>query len=84
METIERWKHLSQALYKTDPMHTCCKENDCFDEYDGIAGALDKLLGEGVALQSAIRRVFAEYFGEELAASMSLELAERALREALA
>ena len=84
METIERWKRLSQALYETDPMHTCCKENGCFDEYDGIAGALDEILRQGIVLHSAIRQAFAEYFGEELAASMSLELAERALQEVLA
>jgi hypothetical protein len=25
-------EQISQALFETDPMRTCCKENDCFDE----------------------------------------------------
>lgn len=27
-------EQISKALFKADPMNTCCKENDCFDEYD--------------------------------------------------
>lgn len=30
-------KQISKALFDTDPMQTCCKENDCFDEYDLVA-----------------------------------------------
>lgn len=28
---------VSRVLFETDPMGTCCKENDCFDEYAAIA-----------------------------------------------
>ena len=31
---------LSTRLFNLDPLGTCCKENDCYDEYYGIAGYL--------------------------------------------
>ena len=35
--SVER---VSRALFESDPMVTCCKENDYVDEYDVIAGAI--------------------------------------------
>lgn len=40
-------EQLSQALFQTDPANTCCKENDCFDEYDYLAEAIVERLMEG-------------------------------------
>ena len=28
---------LTKLLFDIDPMNTCCKENDCFDEYQSIS-----------------------------------------------
>lgn len=28
---------VSKYLYDEDPMNTCCKENEAYDEYDSIA-----------------------------------------------
>ena len=28
---------MSKVLFELDPAGTCCKENDCFDEYDNTA-----------------------------------------------
>jgi len=54
---------LSEILYQKDPMSTCCRENECVDEYDGVAAAVIGLTEEGVLLSSALVQVLAEYFG---------------------
>ncbi len=33
-------ENLSSSLFHLDPMHTCCVENDCFDEYDRVASCI--------------------------------------------
>lgn len=33
---------ISEVLYNEDPAFTCCAENDCFDEYDGVAEIIVK------------------------------------------
>lgn len=56
---------LSQVLYQQDPMNTCCVENDCTDEYDGVAAAVIDLAAQGTPLQAALSQVLVEYFGAE-------------------
>jgi len=61
------------ALFHTDPMHTCCKENDCFDEYDRVGlGAAEKL-SQGYGLEAALRSELAEWFGHDLAETAKLK-----------
>jgi hypothetical protein len=43
-------------------MRTCCKENDCFDEYDKVAeDVAERLLG-GESLKQALRAEISEWF----------------------
>ena len=66
-------ERISNALFQTDPMHTCCKENDCFDEYDRVAlGAAEKL-SQGYALEAALRSELAEWFGHDMAETAKLK-----------
>jgi hypothetical protein len=53
---------ISQALFEADPMNTCCKENGCFDEYDGIAKAIRARLVTGDNLEQAMIAEISEWF----------------------
>ncbi|WP_417529528.1 hypothetical protein [Marinobacter lipolyticus] len=55
-------EQISQTLFETDPMNTCCKENDCFDEYDYIAKAVAESLAEGHNLKEALVKEISEWF----------------------
>lgn len=80
MSKMSHWKAYSQALYDTDPMGTCCKENGCIDEYDGVARSLDALLCEGMPLQTALTTVLVDYFSESLVQGCDLGPARKALQ----
>ena len=41
---------------------TCCKENDCFDEYDRIAEAIEDRLIEGQSLKEGLITEISEWF----------------------
>lgn len=58
-------KSISKALFETDPMNTCCKENDCFDEYDRVAAGVVAKLDEGFDLKQALVIELAEWFFEK-------------------
>ena len=55
-------EQISQALFETDPMRTCCKENDCFDEYDTVAKDVAKRLLDGESLKQALQAEISEWF----------------------
>ena len=55
---------LSMAFYFADPMHTCCVENECTDEYLRIAEHAKSLLETNVALFDAIKDVLVYSFDE--------------------
>ena len=65
---------ISRALFENDPMNTCCKENDCFDEYDRIAADVAESLEGGAALKEALAEAINEWFysGEELPMGQSV------------
>jgi len=54
---------ISRALFESDPMHTCCKENDCYDEYDYVAEDVSKRLQKGQDLAPALQPVINELEG---------------------
>ena len=56
---------ISHALFATDPMHTCCIENQCFDEYDRVAMSASEHLRNGCSLSQALRKALLEWFGDE-------------------
>jgi hypothetical protein len=64
---------ISTALFESDPMNTCCKENDCFDEYDRIAADVAQRLEAGETLKDALAEAINGWFydGENLAQSES-------------
>ena len=55
-------QQISNALFETDPMRTCCKENDCFDEYDRVADEVITLLAQGQGLKQALILILAKNF----------------------
>ncbi len=55
-------KQISNALFETDPMNTCCKENDCFDEYDRVAEAVAEMLAGGHSMSQALITEISEWF----------------------
>uniref|UniRef100_UPI004048B35C metallophosphoesterase n=1 Tax=Rheinheimera sp. TaxID=1869214 RepID=UPI004048B35C len=56
---------LNAAFYHADPMHTCCVENNCTDEYQRIAEHSRLLLDNKVALYDAIYQALMSAFDEE-------------------
>ncbi|MDX1706945.1 hypothetical protein [Pseudidiomarina sp.] len=57
---------INRAFYETDPMFTCCKENDCLDEYELIAAAVLRRLQRGMVMPAAIDQVLCESFDEDM------------------
>ncbi|WP_346796337.1 hypothetical protein R5M92_12790 [Halomonas sp. Bachu 37] len=66
-------EHLSRVLFAADPMGTCCKENDCFDEYDAIADGIVSRCEQGQSLEVALNETFEEWFGMELAERVDMQ-----------
>jgi len=55
-------EQISDALFHTDPMNTCCKENDCYDEYDYVAQDVAKRLQAGQDLAAALEKEIGHWF----------------------
>jgi len=55
-------EQISDALFHIDPLNTCCKENDCFDEYDRVASDVADRLAEGESLKQALMTEISEWF----------------------
>jgi hypothetical protein len=72
-------EQISQVLFETDPMGTCCKENDCFDEYDSIAGAIGERLENGQEIESAISETLIEWFSVDSVDPVTLACTVQAL-----
>ena len=67
-----RWQEVSRALFETDPMHTACRENDCFDEYDRVARDVVAEIDDGATVRVALQRALVTWFGAELLESRDL------------
>lgn len=57
---------LNEAFFAVDPMHTCCRENGCHDEYQLIAESVYARLERGMVIEAAIDQALCANFGEEL------------------
>lgn len=57
---------ISRVLFEIDPMHTCCRESACFDEYDRVAADAALYLENGHALGEALHQALQDSFGFEL------------------
>ncbi|PSF12196.1 hypothetical protein C7H09_04785 [Marinobacter fuscus] len=55
-------QQISRALFETDPLNTCCRENDCTDEYDYVAQTVYDHLQQGEALLVAMTKSIGEWF----------------------
>lgn len=55
-------QQISRALFETDPLNTCCRENDCTDEYDNVAQTIYDHLQQGEALSGAMTKSIGESF----------------------
>ena len=62
MSIILKADSISRALFEFDPMETCCKENDCFDDYDRIAESVEGRLKQGFTLKEGLVLELAESF----------------------
>ncbi len=56
---------ISKILFEFDPMGTCCKENDCFDEYDSVAQSAFDKLSNGQPIGEAISETLMDWFEVE-------------------
>jgi len=61
-ESISEANSLSNLLYQLDPMHTCCVENECFDEYSRVAAGIYARIKSGQGTASAIHDEFLDWF----------------------
>ena len=68
------WQLISQSLFELDPMNTCCKENDCFDEYDFVARHIADRIAEGLLPERAIYMSLMQLFDEPAAKSTDIRL----------
>ncbi len=57
-------ERINHALYTTDPMHTCCVENDCKDEYYAIAEATVNYMLKGESQRQALTHALEDNFGD--------------------
>jgi len=77
-------QQISKVLFQTDPLNTCCRENDCFDEYDYVAEAVTERLAEGLSLDQALVEEISKWFFDGAHFDVSrLTLAFKLLREEL-
>lgn len=72
MADLPKFESLNEALFLADPMHTCCVENDCHDEYERIAGGVLERLQQGQLLEPALRDELGEWFDVETASRVDL------------
>jgi hypothetical protein len=74
MDTL--FNNLCQTLFELDPMGTCCKENDSYDEYNNIAAQTADLIDDGHSFSDALNRVLSDSFSEDMASQIEYEVIE--------
>lgn len=55
-------KAIAAVLFELDPMSTCCKENNCRDEYDRIALGITSKMKAGRTMEFALQDQFNFWF----------------------
>lgn len=73
---------IADALFRADPMGTCCVENGCFDEYDYVASAVCDSIEEGLSVYAAVRDAFINSFSDSIEPEV-FEVAAEAIINAL-
>ena len=64
---------ISEILFQLDPMNTCCKENNAYDEYDRIA---DQIADSDLTPEN-ISKVFFDSFNVLLTEDLVKEIISR-------
>ena len=62
MSSLFTAEQISMALFKTDPIHTCCQENDCIDEYDRVAKDVVDRMADGQSFEGALHDALSDWF----------------------
>lgn len=83
MTNLSDWQPLSRALYRTDPMNTCCQVNNALDEYNRIAMCMVDRVAAGSRLEDALYSTLEDWFGEESLSGRDLSSTLAAIREVL-
>ncbi|MFC0445016.1 hypothetical protein ACFOD1_09715 [Pseudidiomarina halophila] len=60
-QLLERF---NKALFETDPMNTCCQENDNYDEYERIAATAVNYMVKGASERDAIEKALVDSFDD--------------------
>ncbi|WP_417658190.1 hypothetical protein [Pseudidiomarina sp.] len=64
---------INAALYETDPMNTCCKENGLTEEYKTIASMVFQHIHHGMVMEAAIDQALCAIFGDHLVNGEQIE-----------
>jgi hypothetical protein len=70
---------ISELLFELDPMMTCCKENDCFDEYDMVSKFIMEDVNNGINIIDATKKAVHDLFDEDISERMNLVEFENSL-----
>lgn len=65
----ELCQRINHALYTTDPMYTCCVENNCTDEYFAIAESTVNYMLQGESQRQALEHALGDSFDDLVTAS---------------
>lgn len=71
---------INQAMYLSDPMSTCCVENECTDEYFAIAESAVNYMLQGETQRQAIKHALRDSF-DVLATDEKVELVLAQLKQ---
>lgn len=78
MDVYQTTQNISDILFEIDPVDTCCKENECFDEYDTVSFWIaNSVINRGESLSEAIRSDFYDCFNVELEISVYEKVYEK-------
>lgn len=70
---------INAALYVTDPMHTCCVENECDDEYVSVARTVLHHIQQGMVMEAALDQALCASFGDDMVNGAQIETVMHAL-----
>lgn len=72
-------EQINRALFDTDPMQTCCKENELLDEYMLVAKQIYRDMETGLSFKQPTLLVLTRLFDAERARKSDLSTIKLAL-----
>lgn len=70
---------INTALFETDPMNTCCKENNCQYEYEKISAKVLQHIQQGMVMEAALDQALCASFGDDMVNGTQIEAVMNAL-----